>query len=281
MITWKSRFLLSLIDHIDPAFTWSHHDSTHSPCPRRYILPSLDGTVTSSRPDPTVILSNKLSNSLCPAPSLCTIFRSITCEENTFTFSRFTSSLEVDFADVSVSVSRIEDLESRMLREERPNGSVMVREGVQALLSSEGPEFDGRVGGCRKNLQIQIVVSSTSIRIATQGFSLAHFPSSLIKTARMLSVCPPNLETCFRERGSQIRMIRSGVPAPISDPEGVVPREYMEAGGVGNSTVVCQKRGSELNLEWFTRSDVLNGLLRPSPISHSLIFRSNPPLATQ
>jgi len=76
-------------------------------------------------------------------------------------------------------------------------------------------------------------------------------------------------------------MIRSGVPAPISDPEGVVPREYMEAGGVGNSTVVCQKRGSELNLEWFTRSDVLNGLLRPSPISHSLIFRSNPPLATQ
>lgn len=52
----------------------------------------------------------------------------------------------------------------------------------------------------------------------------------------MLSVCPPNLDTCFRERGSQIRMTRSGVPAPMRDPDGVVPREYTDAGGLGSST---------------------------------------------
>lgn len=108
---------------------------------------------------------------------------------------------------------------------------------------------------------------------------LTHFPSDPINTPRTLSVCPPRRATCLRDRGSQTRMTLSGVPAANNEPDGVVAREYTEAGGLGISTGVDDWLAVDCESNEIGNC-VPTALDRPSAKSHILIFRSNPPLAT-
>jgi hypothetical protein len=92
---------------------------------------------------------------------------------------------------------------------------------------------------------------------------LTYLASSEINIVRMLSVCPTSFPVRFPDRGSHIRITRSGEPLAMAWPYGSAARAYMEALGAVASGGVRVKRDL--------------GVGDDEVRSHSLMVRSKEP----
>ena len=100
---------------------------------------------------------------------------------------------------------------------------------------NEGMNKEQKQTVCRAGQKLSMTSVSTFLTKKPYARHPTYQASSLIKIARMLSVCPTNFPICLPVLEPQVRITHSGPPDVITLPAGSVAMAYIDDFGPGTS----------------------------------------------